>query len=426
MENSTVNAVNLFVDGFKQWNENRNAASLVSVNKNEVLLLFGSHEFVFTCTDDEPFLVESRQRIFNWLDDVNLYCLEKRPTPSKLLNIMLKQIAKIKDLPKITKFSEPLNINRNLGFDLDKYNKNRELESLITSSKSTIVSSQKADQLFNRSVVGKIIITEFMKLWDTCRQNSRSPYKIDIVDNNIYKWTLTFSNFVNKELMESLTALNNKYGYNYIEVDILFHDILYPNYPPVIKIVRPRLENALMHKIANTKMIQLDYWCPTRNMTFIVNKLYQLLDKHAKICVNTDLNDRTAFINGAVMPVETHLLNLASFVDVGLNDDIDDENYDRMFCQKMVAKQKKTSKNPVWEPGTGYGHSGAAQWDISSYLQYLEERDKQAQTILYKITIEIRESTNLKEFYNTIQQSVLIKYIKSLLNDTPLLEIENI
>lgn len=461
-------SVDTFITEGKIWNTKKNIIS--SFEKNDlrkVIIVFENTSkidtitngcvLVVTCpsSDKDSFIVESKNKQYKWIDDVNIYCLEKKPTTAKLLNVLSKQVATIKDVVNdkkegysdtecVTKDLDII-VDRDLGFDFEKYKKTKELESLInmTSSKSVVaevhtsgrvgnntsgVQSRGKSQLFGQAVVGKIIISEFMKLWEASR-NPRSGYKVDIVDKNIYKWKIKFNNFNRKELNDSLSELETKFGYGYIEVDFTFHDTMYPNYPPIIKVLRPRLMNSLMHQIANTKMTQLDYWTPSRNMTFIVNKVKQFFEKYANIYVDTEMNNLEKYSVGSFLPIETHLLDLASFVDIGNSDDIDDEVYTKIFTGGGKAvkdgKSRKGTKETgtVWKSGTGYGHGGTAAWDIDSYLKSLAERDKQAQTILGKIVLEIQDAKSPRVIYNALQYSVLMKYIKSLLSETTLLEI---
>lgn len=432
IENSDTNSITkIFISHLEEWNKERNVITSFKTKGNNVIVRFDKYKFIFTCPDSEheSYIVQAKNRTYNWLDDVNLYCLENKPSINKLLNIMFKQISKIKDeKDTIIKLNNTVNIDRNLGFDIEKYQKQKDLEALIPTCKSIIQSSsssnvsKKMNQLFGHNVVGKLIVNEFIKLWDSSRAGS-SFYKIDIADNNVYHWKIKFNKFNNKDLEKSLQELEAKYGYNYIEMDIYIHDTLYPNYPPIIKVLRPRLMNSLMHKISNIRLLQLDYWIPTRTMSYIINKIYNILDKHAKVLIDTDLNDRTKFNTGSLLPIETHLLDLASLVDIGNSDDIDDEKYEKIFYQKNIDNKTKSNNNStVWKPGTGYGHKTSVQWDISSYIRSLEERDRNIQKILNKIISEIQESKDLNVVYNTIQYSILINYIKSLLNDVTLLE----
>ncbi|AYV81429.1 MAG: ubiquitin-conjugating enzyme E2 [Harvfovirus sp.] len=450
-------SVDAFIAEGGVWNSKRNLISLFEkVLDSGVLVSFVKNgcQVLVTCPvgERDSYIVESKNKQYRWIDDVNIYCLEKKPTPSKLLNVLSKQIAVVQDIvPVVEAVGGDIIVDRDLGFDFEKYKKTKELEALINmaGSKSVVAdvrvsgvgaaavaaAPRSKTQLFGQAVVGKIIITEFMKLWELAR-NPKVGYKIDIVDNNIYRWKVRYTNFVRKELNASLTELTKMHGYGYIEVDILFHDTMYPNYPPIIKVLRPRLLNSLMHQIANTKMTQLDYWVPSRNMTFIVNKLQQLFEKHAKIYVDTEMNDREKYSVGSFLPIETHLLDLASFVDIGNSDDIDDEVYTKISGEVKGRKAgvgagagaSAPAPAPgghatVWKSGTGYGHGGSAAWDIDSYLKSLAERDKQAQKILSKIILEIQDAKSPRAVYSALQYSVLMRYIKSLLSETPLLEI---
>jgi baculoviral IAP repeat-containing protein 6 len=339
------------------------------------------------------------------------------------MTILYKQIQKMKDDSeiKITKLDDYIDTSTQLGYDLEKYKKLKELESYIDSSCSQIFCNNTDNKtvLFNKSIVGKIIIGEFMDI--------RDKYRIELINNNIYQWRIYFSDFKQPLLRESLNIINSQYNYKSIIVDIHIHDILYPNYPPVVKVIRPRLQNLLMHKISNTKMIQLDYWTPTRSLLFVVNKLHNLLDKHAIITLDTDLNDPEKYLNGSYLKIETLLLDLASTVSISDNEDIDDEiyeNYAKLKDTNSKLIKPKKDGTVAWTSGTGYGHTGTKKWNIEAYLQSVAERDKLTESILIKILHEIQDTNNdINIINNAIQNSVLITYIKSQLDNTTFLEI---
>ena len=147
-----------------------------------------------TCpaSEKDSYIVECKNRQFSWIDDVNIYCLEKKPIPTKLLTVLNKQIMGLKDDPdtkplKIEKKEEI--VEKDFGFDFEKYKKTKELEALIALSKNntqvetdTQTNKNKPQkQLFGDGIVGKIIVNEFMKLWDQSR-NPKTTYKIDIIE----------------------------------------------------------------------------------------------------------------------------------------------------------------------------------------------------------------------------------------------------
>ena len=107
-----------------------------------------------------------------------------------------------------------------------------------------------------------------------------------------------------------MNILNSKYNYNYIEINLTFHQELYPNYPPSIKCIRPRLKNSLIHKLSNLRMVDLDYWTVGRGIDYIIKKLYDILNEFA-IIDDSYLNN-TKYEIGAYNQLENELVNLAS------------------------------------------------------------------------------------------------------------------
>lgn len=433
---------NEFVTEVEKWNNDKNVVHVRIPENDEhcVKLQFSKSSFKVNLpkTRNESYIVEfdGKARLA-WIDELNMYCITKsgQVTPTKLISILHKQVQKLRDEdlkdPEIVQLTTLDNgIDASLSFDLEKYKKIKEIESLLSTSKSQIFTKSKSvsSSMFNQSIVGKMVTNEFMELWEIGKK--KHQFTINVVDNNVYHWKIKFSNFQNKKLKDSLDELNKKFSYDFIEVDVHIHDTLYPNYPPVIKVIRPRLMNSLMHRLSNTKMLQLDYWTPTRSMTFVVNKLYSLLDKFSDVITDCDLNDSTKHPNGAFLKVEQILLDLASQVGVDSVPDIDDEKYEN-FSKNITPDVKTTkyssTKSTVWASGTGYGHSSTTTWNVDAYLKSVEERDKLVQSNIAKLITELQECEQNKNdiivVYDAVKHSVLINYLKSQLNGVTLLEI---
>lgn len=460
-ENSdTFETIDITLTDIEKWNKkhcDENVAFIVKEvikftksknNMNIIKLSLGKRCFNILCpiTKTESYVVEydGSGRLL-WIDDINLFCINKSPTITKLLNVLHKQIEKMKDEDvkevKLTKLNDHIDMTTQLGFDLEKYKKKKELETYLSTStcdKTTLRSGNESKQqskesLFGKTVVGRIVVEEFMELWELGKTHKKK-FSLDIVNNNIFHWKVKFYDFDRQQLKESLKTLKDKFGYDYIEVDVFIHDTLYPNYPPTVKVIRPRLSNSMMHRISNTRMIKLDYWTPTRSMAFIINKLQQLLDKNAEICTDVELNCTKKHSDGAFLKIETLLMDLASNVETKGIADIDDEiyeNYSKLkqpktgvdtMKKKIVTRAK--DQNAIWTSGTGYGHNGSKEWNVDTYLKSIEERDKIIQSILSKIINEIQDTKDdIKYVYDAMKHSILLNYLKSQLNDTTLLEI---
>lgn len=391
------------------------------VKDNKIPISIGDYDLIITLPShiDNFYMFESAHKL-SWIDDINIYSMDKHPTLNMLLHKIEKKINKSKEQKNINmKLLDTVIIpNNDSDRDIALYYERKKLEDCLESSKSKFseidIKSKNCNQLFVTKTIGEILINEYMNIYKTMSRK----VNISLVNNNIFHWKLQFKNFTNKKLAESLSKIN------YIEVDLHFHDKYYPCYPPMIKIIKPHLSNSLMHLLPNTRMVKLDYWSPTRTIDFVVNKIYMLLDKYA-VVDNPQLEEKNnTCVDPTYLELEDLLINLASLVD--LKDqiqDIDDDVYEKIKFDKTT--QTKLDKDMFWKTGTGYGHEYAPNWNIDEYIRTQNERDSKIYSLLRKIINIITQNKieNIAKIYNLIESSCIIPYIKSLLAGVTLLEI---
>jgi baculoviral IAP repeat-containing protein 6 len=370
--------------------------------------------------DDDFYVVESP---YSWTNELNIYSMTNKPT---FLKIMLKLMklyeSSKKNVESNNDFIEAIPVlNDNMDTEYELYKMKHFLEECMKTSINPLNNTtSKTNQIFDNKIIGSIIIEEYMSLYKKSKQNNK--FEISLNDNNIYDWKIIYKNFSNTELNKSLKDIFTQYGYNGIIMNIKFHATLYPNFPPTVSIIRPKLANSLMHKISNMKMISLSYWSPARSIDFIVNKIYNVLNKYA-IMIDSDMNDMIKYPNGSFLQIEHYLMQLASYID-STKDELDDETYININdISKLQVKHIK--KDVHWKSGTGYGHHNAPEWDIKAYIKSQEEKDKQIEHILEQILNELYNITkeNALTIYNTINDSYLISYMKNQLLGITMLEI---
>jgi baculoviral IAP repeat-containing protein 6 len=411
-----------------------------SLKNNQIDLKINGVSFslVVPKNQTEYFIIHSVDKRYNWIYKLNLYCAEKNPDLSKLLTRLKSYVEKEEKSSKSNLIIKETSLLFAGGdsienYDLEIYKMQKKIEEFAATSKSQLNTSvDKKNQLYTKSAVSKIVSGEFL---DTLKKyKNSSKIKIELVGNNIYHWKVKFFSFNNAKLNAQLKNVETKFGYNWIEVDLHFHDELYPSYPPQVNVIRPRLNNNLMHRIPNSKMVNIEYWTPVNDSNYVIEKIFKTLDKWAEINVTTEMNDMKKYKDGSYMKLESHLVKLASFVDVQTNDEIDDEKYikvkDLLASGKSDATTATTAKivgagKTYWKAGTGYGHGGSKTWDIENYVKTQEERDKQIQNIIRKITIELQDidEKHMTDTYETLVNSYLLKYVRSQLGGTTLLDI---
>ncbi len=441
----------LFKGDLDKWKlKSSGHLKLVNLAGNVLHFEISPQKFQLTVPEDYPtcesgmlFIDISKQESgFEWLQHLNTYICDNSPTIYKLLcyiekqsmkNIRKEKAEKIEllggDVDKLMEDDEFLS-----KFDVDEMVLRKKLEDDLKNMKSSLtvnIDTNKTTALFTGSVPGNILIKEYLNCKRKYKDMKEGKVTVDLVDNNIYHWKVIFRNFSNSTLQDSFKQLDKKFGYSYLEVHVQFHDKLYPTYPPFIKVVRPRLNNSLMNRITSMKMVQLEYWSPSRNMLFVIDKLYEICNKHISVDVDNDMNDMTKFKDGAYHPLESILVKLASFCDI--KDDLeqlDKTEYKKIYNFEKSAKANKTKTSAYgaegrWKKGTGYGHSGSSNWSISEYVQLQREKDVQVQSILQSVinTVQTTPSDSIAMIAGILSASYIVPFIKSYLTGTTMMEI---
>jgi ubiquitin-protein ligase len=425
------------IDEINKWissNETDITFRLTDPIQISIITKVGNFELILPSEKSKFQMIKSTDgKRYEWIDILNIYCIEKKPKIRKLLD-------KFSGFIKTTKLPDnPIKIDSIGTIDtadqseLDTFNiayhrEKTKVKGLIKTSIPITNVDVKIKQLFSNTIVADMIINEYMEVW--------KKFKVSLVNDNIYHWNIKLKDFGNPILNDSLKQISDKFGYDHIEFELMFDNIYYPNYPPVLKILRPRLSDSLMHRIANSKMLRFEYWDPMIGIINIIERVNTILNKWSVIDIITELNDIEKNKHGAYMQIEAKLLRLASYIDTEDSDEIDKDMEFVKLSDIISGKNKQkpldlsNKKNTYghggagWKPGTGYGHSGAAQWDIKDYIAVQTERDEKLTKIVRDILIDIQNVTpeNKKALIDSISCSLLIKFIKEQLNSTTLLD----
>jgi ubiquitin-protein ligase len=366
---------------------------------------FGKLKIIYPSENSDYYIViGGDEKQYSWLDKVNKFCILKNPTMEKLKQLLKKYIDKSNkeqtvDLVKVDKEFEYYTVKANL-------------QKLISSSISPLITEKKVGYLFDTETVANIIINEYVDCFTWLNNEKNTELKIH--DNNIYIWRLHFCDFKNSELMEVFHKNSSITG---VDVEIVFHGELYPNYPPMIKIINPYFKNSLNYRITNSKMVQLDYWNPTRSIKYIINRIINIIEKFGEVDVETSINKTS---NKYIIELENYLMKLASFTDsINENDDIDkDEKFTKVYDNKHINininKQNNAQSKQYWKQGTGYGHNNSSHWNINEYEKSQKEKDNQLLNILNDILSclsNINNKFNIDTIVSIVDKSLLIPYL---------------
>ena len=117
----------------------------------------------------------------------------------------------------------------------------------------------------------------------------------------------TYSSLLERDCQE----LKKKFGYDYIELQLHFSMDLYPFYPPLVKVIRPRLQGSMMLRVTDMEILKLSYWNPAKDMKTVLTDIKAFLQTWARLDHMSERNDRSRYPDGAYIDIEHHLLKLA-------------------------------------------------------------------------------------------------------------------
>ena len=66
--------------------------------------------------------------------------------------------------------------------------------------------------------------------------------------------------------MSSVTHHDFRHLLEDIELQLDFSMDLYPFFPPIVEVIRPRLQGSMMLRVTTMEILKLTYWDPARDM----------------------------------------------------------------------------------------------------------------------------------------------------------------
>eukprot|EP01130_Rhizamoeba_saxonica_P019273 TRINITY_DN991_c0_g1_i2.p1 TRINITY_DN991_c0_g1~~TRINITY_DN991_c0_g1_i2.p1 ORF type:complete len:660 (-),score=151.06 TRINITY_DN991_c0_g1_i2:251-2230(-) len=283
----------------------------------------------------------------------------------------------------------------------------------------------KVDQIFSTGAATGVLTNDLLYIME---HSSDLGFSAEPINNNIYDWKVKIFGFQGGDLLRSMQEINETFGYDYVELRVEFKMDLYPFYPPLVTVIRPRFQGFMMGRITSMEMLKLDKWNPVRNMSEILTTIRELLSNFGKLDINHDMNNSFAFPGGAYTKLEHYLLQLELISEVtprankkypirkeSMQYFSDIEEVPMVVEDKEEENdQQQTSgnnSNRVWAKGTGYGHGsrGNNSWNLEAYIAAQKERDLQHERVLKSIADYITKDILSFDEEVIVEQAIIVE-----------------
>jgi len=283
-------------------------------------------------------------------------------------------------------------------------------------------------QVFTSAAASGILTNDLVNIMETSKD---TRIVADTVGDNIFQWNVKLSEFTDTALNRDFKQLLEDFDYDYIELQLDFSMDLYPFFPPLVKVIRPRLQGSMMLRVTTMEILKLTYWDPARDMKSVLLDIKNFLSTWARLDLDSERNDLARYPAGAYIDIEHHLLRLAVLSEVT-------PRANKKYCavipppaclppsavvsvgdkeekEVVVGTSKEEKKGKSWmvssanwllkgdrkkkedivvksqAKGTGYSSYQNKGWDMKAWMAAQKETDKQIQLVLEKICSELKK-----------------------------------
>jgi len=289
------------------------------------------------------------------------------------------------------------------------------------------IKNRQPKQVFTSAAASGILINDLVSIMESSKETF---IVADTVGDNIFQWNVKLSEFSDTALDQDFRHLLEDFDYDYIELQLDFSMDLYPFFPPLVKVIRPRLQGSMMLRVTTMEILKLTYWDPARDMKSVLLDIKTFLSTWARLDLSSERNDQMRYPDGAYIDIEHHLLRLALVSEVT-------PRANKKYCtvtpppaclppsavvsvgdkekEVVVGTSKEEKKGKGWmvspaswllkgdrkkkeqevvksqAKGTGYSSYQNKGWDVKAYMAAQKEKDKQIQLVLEKICSELKK-----------------------------------
>ncbi len=173
--------------------------------------------------------------------------------------------------------------------------------------------SKKQNQVFSSEASSQILINDLLSF--RAMPSDQLGYTVTPVDDNIYHWKVQIDGYaLETDIRNDIANLDSMWGYSYCEIHLHFAMDLFPFYPPLVTIIRPRFAGDMLSRIAALKCLQLSYWDPVHGVRLCIDSIRHELAFNGSLVVDNPLNNLER--DSAYSSLEHILLKLGTVCEI--------------------------------------------------------------------------------------------------------------
>jgi baculoviral IAP repeat-containing protein 6 len=314
----------------------------------------------------------------------------------------------------------------------EKAKRDQQAAAAVSDSKSRVT------QIFSSGAATGVLTNDLLLIR---ADSAKLGFSAEPVDDNIYDWSVKIFDFrEGTQIQRDMQTIKAQYGYDYCELRIGFTMDLYPFYPPIVRVVRPRFQGFMMGRVTSMETLRLAGWDPVRDMRSVLQMIRELLEEHGKLEVNDPMNDIKVHPAGAYTELEFLLLRLELLCETPARVHAKYPELASMKSPSAGAAVKKptaaaavtttassteaSSRQKYWARGTGYGSGSTSSktWDVNAYLAAQQQKDNETGQVLRGIAENLRKCGPTGVAFDVLEESCLVPVLESYLRNDSVLD----
>lgn len=253
---------------------------------------------------------------------------------------------------------------------------------------------RQTEKVFSSSASSLCLRNELIGL---IRDSAELGLEVEAIEDNIFQWRLRMTNFASdSDLFLDLTQIYDRFGYSYVEFRLSFAMDLFPFYPPMVAIVRPRFHGFMPGKLANLEELQPMNWDVAKGIRGVLERIRKEFERTGRIDIEAAGNDLSC-VDGSYLPIENLLLTLGlatethSLVTFEGSSRFRNETMDHSKRLKTETSSRISDsvieRRQYWARGTGYGHgnSSGSKWTPEQYMAIKQEKSRMEEELMDRV-----------------------------------------
>lgn len=136
--------------------------------------------------------------------------------------------------------------------------------------------------VFSGAASFKVLAADLLALQHDAEDGAGAGVRIEAeaVGDSVYHWSVRLSRFAaGSPAQKFLGLLERAHGYGHVELDVRFAMDLYPFFPPVVRLVRPRVGDDALQRVAQLPSLRLSGWDSVRGMAPVLRDVAAVVQR---------------------------------------------------------------------------------------------------------------------------------------------------